>query len=80
MLLKMPNPIHASLVYSLAIFSNSNYPIAWKSTVLILRCKVIFAYNNDEWQYCLALGVDALDYCNPFPITRLHLLCFCTPV
>jgi hypothetical protein len=42
MLLEMPNLIYASLVCSLAIFRDNDYLVRWKSTILVLRHKVIF--------------------------------------
>jgi len=80
MLLKMSNPIHAFLICCLAVISNSDYLVRWKSVVLIPRCEVVFACNNNKWWHCLALGIDALDYYNLFSIARLYLFCFCTPI
>ena len=80
MLLEMPNPIHASLIYSPAIFRDTDYPVRWKSTVLVLGREVIFTSDNNEWRYCPALGVNALDHCNPFLITRLYSFRFYMPI
>ena len=76
MLLKMSNPIHAFLICCLAVISNSDYLVRWKSAVLIPRREVVFACNNNKWWHCLALGIDALDYYNLFSIARLYSLPF----
>ena len=39
-----------------------------------------FAGNDDEWRDRPALGVDALNHCNPFPITLLGYLRPSTPL
>jgi hypothetical protein len=80
MLLKMPNLIHTFLICCLTVIGNSNYPIGWESTVLVPKREMVFPYNNNKWQHHLALGIDALGYCNPFTIARLYLFCLCTPV
>ena len=80
MLLEMPNPIHAFLIRRPTVLSNSNHLIRWESAVLVLRRKVVFPYNNDKRRHRLALGINALDYCNPFPIARLYLFYLCMPV
>ena len=39
-----------------------------------------FAGNDDEWRDRPALGVDALNHCNPFPIALLGYLRPSTPL
>jgi hypothetical protein len=78
--LKMLNLIYAFLICCLTILRNSDYLVRWKSAILVLRCKVIFPYNNDEQQHYLALGINILDYYNLFLIARLYLFCLCIPV
>jgi hypothetical protein len=79
-LLEMPNLIHAFLICCPTILSNSDYPVRWKSAILVPRCKVIFPCNNDKRRHYPALGINTLDYCNLFPIARLYLFCLYTPV
>src|ERR1700730_8595487 len=80
MLLEMPNPIHAFLICCPTVIGNSDHPVGWESAVLVPRREVVFPCNNDKRRHHPALGIDALDYCNPFTIARLYLFCLCTPV
>ena len=80
MILEMLNLIHAFLIRRLTVLSNSNHLIKWKSTILVLRRKVVFPYNNDKRRHYLALGINALDYYNPFLIARLYLFYLYMPV
>src|ERR1700716_916649 len=80
MLLEMPNPIYTLLICCLTVFSNSDNPVGWKSTILIPRCKMVFPCNNYKWRNTPPLRIDTLDYCNTFSIPWLYFFCVCTSV
>ena len=75
-LFKMTNPIYGQFIRSPAILRDSSPLTGWEFSFVVPGIEVIFPRNNDKWRDRVTHGIDGLDYCNPFPITRLYLLCF----
>jgi len=72
--IEIPNPIYTSLVRSPTVIGYNDNPIGRESAIFVLGREIIFTRNNHKRRYYLTSRANALDYYNPFPITRLDLL------
>jgi hypothetical protein len=79
-LFEVTNPINSQFIRSLAILRDASAPTGWEFSFVVPGTEVIFPCNNDIRRDCVAHGIDGLDDCNLFPITRLDLLCLYMPV
>jgi hypothetical protein len=79
-LFEVTNLINSQFIRSPAILRDASAPTGWEFSFVVPGTEVIFPCNNDIRRDRVAHGIDGLDDCNPFPITRLDLLCLCTPV
>ena len=80
MFIEMPNPVQACLIIGPSILGWFNYPIAWEGAIGVPISEVVGTLHDDERRDTLAVGIDALDHGNPFPITRLDFFSLPAPV
>ena len=80
MFFEMLNPVQARLVIGLSILGRFNYLVAWEGAIGVLIGEVVSTLHDDERRDTPAVGIDALDYGNPFAIARLDLLSFAVTV
>ena len=74
-LIEVLDPIDANAVICPTGFWEINYLFRWKRAVTVPALKVGFTYNYQIWRDDFIIWPYSLNCCNPFPITRLDLLC-----
>ena len=67
----MLNPIQAYSISSPAIVGGCNTPVGWKVTFGVPVGKVVLCSQDNEQKDSPAKGINFLDYCCLFAVTRL---------